>query len=108
VSVGWSVRLRSIATTVWSAARRPGPPGAERPATDELGDAVVDVVVGDFRIDHVDVAVAAQFVATACDLREAEVLFLARRVAVTGEKRTFCTSAAGTVEIEQSSGERAR
>ena len=65
------------------------------------GDALVNVQVGDITVQDINVAVAANIVATACDLIEADVLVLAQQVDATGQKQTFCSTDGGKVRIRQ-------
>jgi hypothetical protein len=67
---------------------------------------LVNVQIGDITIQDINVGVAAQIVANACDLIDVGALNVAvlaeiRNVSRTGEDHTFCTADAGDVTVTQ-------
>ena len=69
-------------------------------ATQQVG--LVNVRTGDITIQDVNVAVAAQVVATACGLVDVtNVAILVSQVDQTGTKETFCKTEAGKVTVKQ-------
>ncbi len=71
-------------------------------AATQTADGLVNVQIGDITIQDVNVAVAAQVVATACDLVDVtNVAILVSQVDQTSRKETFCKTEAGKVTVKQ-------
>ena len=65
-------------------------------------DGLVNVQIGDITIQDVNVAVAANIVATACDLVDVtNVAILANETDQTSRQNTFCKTEGGKVKITQ-------
>ncbi len=65
-------------------------------------DGLVNVAVGDITVQDINVGVAAQIAANACDLvNVGQVAVLARAVDRSGGSRTVCTTDQGDVVLSQ-------
>lgn len=71
--------------------------GAAAPANAarQSQDGLVNVAVGDITISDVNIGVAAQIVATVCDVQVGPIVVLGRTVDRSGDSRTVCTTDAG-------------
>jgi hypothetical protein len=68
----------------------------------QKADGLVVVQIGDITIQDVNVAVAAEIVATACDLVDVQnVAILVQEVDQESRQRTFCRTEAGKVKVTQ-------
>jgi len=78
--------------------------GVAAPASsaEQKADGLVVVQIGDITIQDVNVGVAAQIVATACDLVDVQnVAILVNEVDQESRQRTFCRTEAGKVKVTQ-------
>lgn len=68
----------------------------------QRADGLVVVQIGDITVQDVNIGVAAQIVATACDLVDiGAVAVLVERVDLRSRQETFCRTEAGKVKVTQ-------
>lgn len=68
----------------------------------QKADGLVVVQIGDITVQDVNVGVAAQIVATACDLVDVgAVAVLVNQVDLRSRQETFCRTEAGKVKVTQ-------
>jgi len=71
-------------------------------AATQTANGLVNVQIGDITIQDVNVGLAVQLVATACDLVDVtNVAILVSQVDQTSKKETFCKAEAGNVKVKQ-------
>jgi hypothetical protein len=77
--------------------------GVAGPATaaNQEQTGLVNVQIGDIMIRDVNVAVAANIVATVCAIAEVDALVLAQQVDASGTKELVCRTDGGPVRIRQ-------
>jgi len=94
--------VRKSFVTLFAGAALVTAAAAPASAANAVQDGLVNVAVGDITVQDINVGVAAQIAANACDLvNVGQVAVLARAVDRSGESTTVCTSDQGPVVLSQ-------